>query len=100
MFLLLNKIDLFREKLKTTPVSSIYKSFQGPDVTSGNSNLDKAFEAARQFFLRLFLQRVHHVNREIHHHFTCALDTRHFNVVFGAMTDILLRPAFSSISDF
>ena len=92
MFLLLNKIDLFREKLKTTPVSSIYESFLGPDVTPGNSNLDWAFEAAREFFLQRFLQRVRHGNREIFHHFTCAIDSQCLRVVFPAMMDVLLRP--------
>ena len=93
MFLLLNKVDLFREKLKTTPVSSIYESFQGPDVTSGNSNLGEAFEAAREFFLQRFLQRVQYGNREIFHHFTCAIDTRYFQVVYAAMMDVVLSSA-------
>ena len=91
MFLLLNKIDLFREKLKTTPVSSIYESFQGPDVTPGNLNLDEAFEAAREFFLQRFLQRVQQDNRQVFYHFTCAIDTRYFNVVYAAMMDVVLR---------
>jgi len=93
VFLLLNKIDLFREKLKTTPVSSIYESFLGPDVTPGNSNLDWAFERAREFFLHRFLQRVRHGNREIFHHFTCAIDSQCLRVVFPAMMDVVLCSA-------
>ena len=97
MFLLFNKIDLFREKLKTTPVSSIYESFQGPDVKPGNLNLDEAFEAAREFFLQRFLQRVQHDNRDnryIYRLFTSAIDTRHFKAVFDTIADIVIRYAF------
>ena len=91
MFLRFNKIDLFREKLKKIPVSSIYDPFRSSDVNPGNSNLGEAFESARDFFRRRFLQRVQHDNREIYCHSTCALDTRYLEVVFQAMMDVVLR---------
>jgi len=99
VFLLLNKIDLFREKLKTTPVSSIYESFQGPDVTPGNSNLDEAFEAARHFFLQRFLQRVQQDNRQVFYLSSCAIDTRRFEAMFGMIADAVSRYAFPASMD-
>jgi len=104
MILFLNKNDLFREKLKTIPVrvdtgaKKRYESFQGPfvkigtpEAELGNPSFEAAYEAARDFFLQLFLRRNQSINKEIYHHVTCATDTSNIKVVFNAAKDIILK---------
>jgi guanine nucleotide-binding protein G(i) subunit alpha len=104
MILFLNKNDLFREKLKTIPVcvnsgpKKRYESFQGPyvkfgtaDAEFGNPDFEAAYEAAKEFFLQLFLRRNQQINKEIYHHVTCATDTSNIKVVFNAAKDIILK---------
>lgn len=104
MILFLNKNDLFREKLKTIPVrvdsgpKKRYEEFKGPfvkvgtaDAELGNPSYEAAYEAARDFFLQLFLKRNHQMNKEIYHHVTCATDTSNIKVVFNACKDIILK---------
>lgn len=104
MILFLNKNDLFREKLKTIPVrvdtgaKKRYDNFQGPFVKIGSAeaelgspSFEAAYEAARDYFLQLFLRRNQQMNKEIYHHVTCATDTSNIKVVFNAAKDIILK---------
>ena len=104
MILFLNKVDLFREKLKTIPVridngpKKRYESFNGPfvkigtpEAEFGNPSFEAAYDAAREFFLQLFLRRNQQVDKEIYHHITCATDTSNIKVVFNACKDIILK---------
>ena len=104
MILFLNKVDLFREKLKTVPVRVVdgphkrYEDFKGPFVRIGTSeaefgdpSFELAFEAARDFFLQLFLRRNQQPQKEVYSHITCATDTSNVKVVFHACKDIILK---------
>jgi hypothetical protein len=104
MILFLNKNDLFREKLKTIPVrvdtgsKKRYENFNGPfvkigsaEAELGNPSFEAAYDAARDYFLQLFLRRNQQMNKEIYHHVTCATDTSNIKVVFNAAKDIILK---------
>jgi hypothetical protein len=104
MILFLNKNDLFREKLKKIPVRIVdgtnrrYEDFKGPyvnvgspDAEFGNPSYEAAYEAARDYFLALFLRRNQQPQKEIYHHLTCATDTGNIRVVFNACKDIILK---------
>lgn len=104
MILFLNKNDLFREKLKTVPVRLVdgpnkrYEDFKGPYVQIGTPQAEfgdpayeAAYEAARDFFLQLFLRRNQQPNKEVYHHVTCATDTNNVKTVFSACRDTVLK---------
>jgi len=104
MILFLNKNDLFREKLKTVPVridsgpNKRYHEFTGPFIEIGSPSaefgtpeFEAGYEAARDFFLSLFLRRNMQLNKEVYHHVTCATDTSNIRVVFNACKDIILK---------
>jgi len=104
MILFLNKNDLFREKLKTVPVridsgpNKRYHEFTGPFIEIGTPQaefgtpeFEAGYEAARDFFLSLFLRRNMQLNKEVYHHVTCATDTSNIRVVFNACKDIILK---------
>lgn len=104
MILFLNKNDLFREKLRKVPVRVTegshkryedfrgpYVSFGTPDAEFGSPAFEAAYEAARDFFLNLFLRRNQQPNKEVYHHITCATDTSNIRVVFNACKDIILK---------
>ncbi|XP_063727327.1 uncharacterized protein LOC134854894 [Symsagittifera roscoffensis] len=64
--LFLNKTDLFKKKIKTSPISDHFSSY------SGGSD----FDAGCQFFCNQFLSKNQNERRRIFYHFTCATDTQ------------------------
>ncbi|ORY36878.1 guanine nucleotide binding protein alpha transducing activity polypeptide 2 [Rhizoclosmatium globosum] len=85
IILFLNKIDLFKEKLKTKPVSLYFPTFQGPDT----------FEASAQFFIKRFKGK--NSDRQIYAHLTWATDTQQTKIVLKAVVDIIVRGAIADL---
>lgn len=97
--LFLNKSDLFRKKLQTVPLCSIFPNFKGPKFALEASNyansLDydpSTFYAERDFIVQMFMKRNHrYASNEIYYHWVCALDIPCIKVVFNATKDIILK---------
>ncbi|GAM23824.1 hypothetical protein SAMD00019534_069990 [Acytostelium subglobosum LB1] len=82
IILFLNKIDIFREKLKRTPLQICF-----PDYKDDHS-YDKASNYIKNQFLSK--KRVNDRSKYIYYHFTCATDTKSFENVFNSVQDIIL----------
>jgi GTPase SAR1 family protein len=82
--LFLNKTDLFREKLKKIPLTSVYPNFMGGDD----------FEAASNFIKARYIE-LNQYPHEIFSHFTCAISTENIGFVFGAVRKTLLKQLIS-----
>ncbi|KAF2070469.1 hypothetical protein CYY_008210 [Polysphondylium violaceum] len=79
--LFLNKVDLFKQKIKKVPLSDHLKDFTGRN---------ESFNETSQFIKNKFLHTNKNSERFIYHHFTCALDTEAIEVVFKSIQDTLL----------
>eukprot|EP00479_Gromia_sphaerica_P011035 TRINITY_DN5283_c0_g1_i1.p1 TRINITY_DN5283_c0_g1~~TRINITY_DN5283_c0_g1_i1.p1 ORF type:complete len:272 (-),score=42.11 TRINITY_DN5283_c0_g1_i1:48-863(-) len=79
MILFLNKIDLFREKLKTAP----FKSF-APDYEGG-----ECFDAACRYLKGEFESRC--TMKSVYTNFTSVIDGTSVKQLFGNLTDLVLR---------
>ncbi|KAI3640249.1 hypothetical protein MIR68_001127 [Amoeboaphelidium protococcarum] len=78
--LFLNKIDLFKEKIKKTPLNKYFPEYAGDDD----------FTKASKFMLWRFKQS-NHQGLTIYPHLTCATDTKQIKVVFSAVKDTLIK---------
>ncbi|KAK9763934.1 guanine nucleotide-binding protein subunit alpha [Basidiobolus ranarum] len=81
VILFLNKIDLFREKLITSPMSDYFLDYDGGE------DYDKACE----FITNCFKSLNHSSSKKIYTHFTCATDTQQIGFVMTAVNDILIQ---------
>jgi len=81
IILFLNKSDLFRDKVKTVPLSVTFSDYTGTTYEEGCAFLEQEF-----------LKR-NHYKKPIYCHVTCATDTRNVNVVFNGVKDIVVREA-------
>ncbi|ORX49789.1 guanine nucleotide-binding protein subunit alpha [Hesseltinella vesiculosa] len=79
--LFLNKTDIFRQKLLTSPLSEEFPDFQG--------GTDEA--AARDFIMKEFATLNDSPNKHLYTHFTCATDTEQVEFVMTAVHDIILQ---------
>jgi len=104
MILFLNKRDLFREKLITSPFriddgpDARFGDYTGPQVepgtpsaTLGTDEYEKCYEGAANYCLQLFLSRKKNPTKKVYHHITCATDTSNLSAVFNACKDIILK---------
>lgn len=102
MILFLNKNDLFRQKLETTPFrvdepesEARFIDYEGPSMPEGakqgSDEYEKVYESVKRYFVQLFLNRNKNPDRQIYHHVTCSVDTRNVEVVFNASKDIILQ---------
>ena len=82
IILFLNKIDLFREKLKQSPIKTPFPDYPGAE---GDEN------AAKQFFAGKFKAINRNANREIYIHFTNATDTNLLKATMQSVQDILIQ---------
>ncbi|KAK6470432.1 guanine nucleotide-binding protein G(t) subunit alpha-2 [Huso huso] len=80
--LFLNKKDLFEEKVKKTHLSICFPDYDGPNTYEDASNYIKIQ------FLDLNMRKG---IKEIYSHMTCATDTENVNIVFNAVTDIIIK---------
>ncbi|KAJ7620971.1 heterotrimeric G protein alpha subunit B [Roridomyces roridus] len=82
IILFLNKIDLFAEKLKRSPLGNYFEDYTGGDN----------YDAACSFLLQLFVSQNHKAaTKQIYAHYTCATDTQQIKFVLGAVQNILLQ---------
>ncbi|GES81333.1 guanine nucleotide binding protein, alpha subunit [Rhizophagus clarus] len=81
MILFLNKIDIFREKIKQSPVKKYFPDYQG-------QNGD--FKDTSYYFKRRFQRLNRSSIKEIYPHFTNATDTNLLRHIMGSVTDIIL----------
>ncbi|ELR25473.1 guanine nucleotide-binding protein alpha-5 subunit, putative [Acanthamoeba castellanii str. Neff] len=84
--LFLNKVDLFKEKIKKVDLKGTFPSY------NGGAN----FEAASQFIRSRFLE-VNTSPHVIYTHFTCAIDTQNIEFVFKAVRETILKTIIDNI---
>lgn len=87
--LFLNKLDLFEQKLKTSPLSKFHPDFQG-DASDP--------DAAKEYIYGLYEDAFRPANeagadesRQLYKHYTTATDTNNIKVVFGIVNDIIVQ---------
>ncbi|XP_017333643.1 guanine nucleotide binding protein (G protein), alpha activating activity polypeptide O, b [Ictalurus punctatus] len=80
IILFLNKKDLFGEKIKKSPLTMCFPEYTGPNT----------FEDASAYIQVQFEGKNRSPNKEIYCHLTCATDTGNIQVVFDAVTDIII----------
>ncbi|CAB1323254.1 unnamed protein product [Coregonus sp. 'balchen'] len=80
IILFLNKKDLFAEKIKKSALSICF-----PEYTGSNT-----YDDAAAYIQAQFESKNRSPNKEIYCHLTCATDTGNIQVVFDAVTDIII----------
>jgi len=81
IILMLNKRDLFADKIKKVPLTVCFADYKG----------DNSFEDASDFIKRQFEARNKTPTKQIYTHITCATDTDNMRHVINAVKDILIR---------
>jgi len=82
IILFLNKIDLFADKVKYSPLEDFF-----PDFTGGDN-----YDAACDYLLHRFVSLNQAAStKQIYAHYTCATDTQQIKFVLSAIQDILLQ---------
>ncbi|KAI9537932.1 Guanine nucleotide-binding protein G(o) subunit alpha [Dissostichus eleginoides] len=80
IILFLNKKDLFLEKIKKSALSICFPEYTGPNT----------YDDAAAYIQAQFESKNRSPNKEIYCHMTCATDTGNIQVVFDAVTDIII----------
>ncbi|XP_030232205.1 guanine nucleotide binding protein (G protein), alpha activating activity polypeptide O, b isoform X1 [Gadus morhua] len=80
IILFLNKKDLFAEKIKKSPLSICFPEYIGANT----------YDDATAYIQVQFESKNRSPNKEIYCHLTCATDTGNIQVVFDAVTDIII----------
>ncbi|KAF2075402.1 hypothetical protein CYY_003281 [Polysphondylium violaceum] len=82
IILFMNKIDLFREKLKRVSIKTCFSEYQD----------DQSYEKSSNYIKNSFLtkKRGQNTSKHIYYHFTCATDTKSFEAVFNSVQDIII----------
>ncbi|KAI9835054.1 MAG: G-Protein alpha subunit [Sarea resinae] len=86
--LFLNKIDLFKGKLATSPISRYF-----PDYNDGDTN----FDGAKKYFAEKFRNLNRNPNKEVYVHFTNATDTNLLKITMTSVQDIIVQRNLSSL---
>ncbi|KAI7893231.1 G protein alpha subunit [Mucor mucedo] len=79
--LFLNKIDLFQQKLPSSPLEDYFPDYKGGD----------SYEAASQYITQRFVSLNSSVEKQVYTHLTCATDTEQVRFVMTAVNDIILQ---------
>lgn len=95
IILFLNKIDLFKEKLRKKPLEEVYTDFQGPFIDPSNAKNKEAEKAAMEYMKDKFLS-VAQGSRSIYTYFTTATDEENVTKVFNSTRDIVLQKAMEN----
>ncbi|XP_069125056.1 guanine nucleotide-binding protein G(o) subunit alpha-like [Argopecten irradians] len=84
MILFLNKIDLFKDKIRHSGrhLRHFFTDYKGPD---------KDVDQAARFIQRDFQNQNHNPSKVVYPHFTTATDTSNIQVVFQVVMDSILR---------
>lgn len=85
MILMLNKKDVFEEKIQTVPLT-VWK----PDYTGPNT-----YDAAANFIKQQFEMRQKDKSKTLFSHFTCATDSKLMKKIFHATKNIIIRRSLS-----
>ncbi|KAL1926641.1 hypothetical protein VTP01DRAFT_5536 [Rhizomucor pusillus] len=86
--LFLNKIDVFKEKIKRSPISKYFPDYAGPDDD---------FEQARAYFRQRFLKLNRNQEKRIYTHYTDATDTNLLQHVMVAVSDTILNENLNTL---
>jgi len=87
VILFMNKRDLFEQKLKVTPLASVFPDYHG----------DADFDAGVKYMLKKFLDKSDARRKDmIFSHITCAMDKFNIQHVFDDVKEILIRKAIST----
>ncbi|KAJ3585839.1 hypothetical protein NHX12_012247 [Muraenolepis orangiensis] len=89
--LFLNKKDLFVEKIKKVHLSICFPDYDGPNT------YDDACSYIKMQFEDLNMKKG---VKEIYSHMTCATDTENVQIVFNAVTDIIIKENLKSCGLF
>lgn len=82
IILFLNKSDLFREKIKKTPITITFPDYDGPPHD---------FDQSAKYIQNCFEERNISGYGDVYSHITCATDTNNVNRVFLSAKDIVIR---------
>lgn len=81
IILFLNKVDLFKEKIRKIDLNVCF-----PDYTGGCN-----FDSASKFVAQKFIELNKSDTKQVYTHFTCATDTNNVKNVFDCVRDIILH---------
>ena len=80
IILLLNKKDLFEEKIKTSPLTIAFPEYKGA----------QEFSECAAYIQKQFENMNKSSTKEIYTQMTCATDTTNIQFVFEAITDVVI----------
>eukprot|EP00808_Paulinella_micropora_P000314 g46228.t1 len=81
MILMLNKKDMFEEKIQTVPLTVWRPEYDGP----------QEYEACGNYIKEQFESRRKDKSKPVYSHFTCATDTKLMKTIFNATKNIIIR---------
>ncbi|ORY62715.1 G protein alpha-subunit [Leucosporidium creatinivorum] len=88
VILFLNKTDLFKAKLITSPIYEYYSDFEGAsDYATASAYMQSKFTPLYR----------NHEARPLHVHFTCATDTEQLKVVFNAVEQSIMAASIEEL---
>ncbi|CAI4228276.1 unnamed protein product [Auanema sp. JU1783] len=90
MILFLNKIDIFREKLKKTSISVCFKDYKGPQ------GFDQSASYIQERFTRLVGSEIQR-ERPVYCHFTNATDTRNIDRVIESCVETVFKTSMEKV---
>lgn len=81
LVLFLNKTDLFREKLRSSPLNHYMPQYIG----------DNDWPSASSFMLNHFSNLLRNPNKRLYSHFTCATDKEQTRFVLSSLQDFIIK---------
>jgi len=84
--LFLNKFDLFKKKIKRSPLSKCFPEYKGKNTV----------DAASRYIRDRFVELRHDNKKKLRCHFTCSTDTTNIKTVFDSVQEIILEEALST----
>lgn len=82
IILFLNKIDLFKEKLASSPIRDYFPDFAAEDTD---------YDLAKQYFAKKFRNLNRNPDREIYVHYTNATDTNLLRITMQSVQDTIIQ---------
>ncbi|KAJ3059908.1 hypothetical protein HK102_009763, partial [Quaeritorhiza haematococci] len=89
LILFLNKTDLFKKKIRRSPISKYFPDYDGDQE-------EDRVKAAGRYFKKKFHSLNSNPSRKIYTHFTTGTDTVHMKVIITAVRDIITRLALKT----